>query len=351
MTLVGNRVLVIILCETRAAELTANSFFAHAVEPLGADLALCVRTGEERNTFYKRATYVWLCPEPSDWNTAFDDEAGHQRWETLLDLHEMFLGPLGRAGKNNVNVGSGAIGLFYRRFLKSKLRELGLLDRYDWFIVTRSDFMWPMAHPPVDLLRRDRIYALDGEHYGGICDRHIVVPRKFIDRYLELVDPIFDAPETLRADLEIRMRRHRWDFMNPERFHAARMADVGLWRRVRFLPYVPFTVRAPGGSTRWSKGTFDEQKGYYIKYPRELQRSNIAAEHIRVARDWSCYLRGLNGARRRYRLRRAYDVVADFSDERMPRIGDPQTWRSSLRSVRARARVPFTRLYRRVSRG
>jgi hypothetical protein len=303
--------------------LTAEGFFSHLLEPLHSDLALCVRSGEAENAFYDRAAHVWRFPEPDDWNMAFENAAGHRRWETLLDLHEWFLGPL--SSSTHSNVGSGAIIMFFRRILGQMLVGQGIVDRYDWFVVTRSDFVWPMAHPPVAMLNPARIYALNGEQYGGISDRHIVVSRMFIRTYLQLVDPIFDAPEQLRADLWRHMRRQGWGFMNPERFLAARMADLGLWGKVRFLPYVPFAVRAPGGSTRWSAGDLDPSAGYYVKYPRELARSKIAVQHFdEEPPDWSVYLRGLRGARRRFRLWRDY-AAAGLLDRTMPRIvGDPR---------------------------
>jgi hypothetical protein len=51
---------------------------------------------------------------------------------------------------------------------------------------------------------------------------------------------------------------------------------------------------------------FDEQLGYYVKYPTEKERSDIAARFVTDERSWRRYLSPVRGARRRRRLEQAY---------------------------------------------
>ena len=298
------RVLVAVVAETRAWEITAESFLSNVIEPLGADLALCIGDHEATNPLHRRARYVWRTEEPDDWGPLYDRRAGHGRWRALLTPGAQLLG--GIEDPKASEIGSGAIVLYFRQFLADSIEREGIADQYDWLIVTRSDLLWPTPHPPIDCLSPRHIYALDGEGYGGVEDRHLIVPRRHVPRFLKVPDPIFSDPEKLRRELDRISVAQDWPVLNPERFLAARLRRLGLWRRVRFLPYVPYLVRAPGGATRWSPGSFDKELGGYIKYPTELERSRIAQRFVPDRESWARYLAPLRGARLRRELRAAY---------------------------------------------
>jgi hypothetical protein len=301
------RTLVVILGQTRAWELTVDSFISNVLDELGADLALCGGDRDERgNPFYERAKFVWQTPEPDDWAEVYDRTVGDSSWRVLLSgtPSENLFG--GIKDTEKPQVGMGALQMYIRRFLRESLERAGITEAYDWLVVTRSDFLWPLPHPDLRYLSKRRIYVLDGEHYGGVSDRHVIVPRRHVKRFLRVPDPVFTDPERLRRQLDRRSAAQDWPFLNPERFLAARLKDLGLWRRVRFLPYVPFLVRPPGGPTAWSVGEFDEERGYYVKYPTELERSELSNRFIRDQESWERYLAPIRGARRRRQLKRIY---------------------------------------------
>jgi hypothetical protein len=302
-----DRILVVVLGQTRAWELTFESFTANLLDQLGADLALCGGDRDEReNPFYERAKYVWRTPEPDDWAEVYDRTVGDSSWRVLLSARpaENLFG--GIKDTEKPQEGSGALLMYSRRFLGESLERAGITEAYDWLIVTRSDFLWPLPHPDPRLLSDRRIYVFDGEQWGGVSDRHFVVPRRHVKRFLRVPDPVFTDPERLRRQLDRRKAAQDWGFLNIERFWAARLKDLGLWRTVRFLPYVPFLVRAPGGSATWSKGVFDEELGYYVKYPAERELSQITQALVRDQESWRAYLAPVRGALKRHRLRTAY---------------------------------------------
>jgi hypothetical protein len=297
-------VLVAVVAETRAWELTAKSFFSNVLDPLDADLALCVGDHESANPLYDRARFVWRAPEPDDWSDLYDRKVGGSQWRALLQPGGHLLG--GTTDPSAQEIGSGAIVLYFRQFLAESIGRAGLADVYDWLVVTRSDLFWPLPHPQTRYLSARHLYALDGEGYGGVEDRHLVLPRRFMNRFLEVPEPIFSDPEALRLRLDRISLSQDWPVLNPERFLAARLRELGLWRHVRFLPYVPYAVRAPGGATRWAEGVFDPERGFYVKYPTELERSRIAQRYVHDAESWRRYLAPLRGARLRRELRAAY---------------------------------------------
>lgn len=287
------RTLVVVLCETRGWEITADSFFAHLLAPLRANLALCVgRTAHEGlNPLYEVASHVWTTDEPENWAEAYEQAVGNREWEALLDFNPQFLAPIShpRWGPPESSVpGSGAVVFYFRRFLARCLERPEVRNSYDWFVITRSDFMWPRPHPPLSLLDGRHLYALDGERYSGVSDRHHVVPYTLLSRYLAVPDPIFSTPRQLQIDLRRRLGR-RASELNPERFWALRLHDLGLLDRLRYLPYLPYTVRGVRGTSRWTQGTWDAAAGYFVKYPYELARSRAVQRVIRDERSWQRY--------------------------------------------------------------
>jgi hypothetical protein len=301
----GGRTLVVVFGETRAAELTADSFFTNVLEELDADLALYVRDGEDRNPFYERATHLETYPEDGNWAAEFDRISGGSDWRCLLDLSPFVLG--GVEDAEHPQIGSAAILCFYRRLLADWLQRAGLVDRYDWFVLTRSDFLWPLPHPPVAALSNRHLYTLDGEHYGGITDRHMVLPRRHVIAYLEAVDPLFTNPREVR-EAALRFREYQQaHFLNMEQLLALLLKRAGLWSRIRYLPYVPFAVRTEDTPSKWSMGRFAEDLGYFVKYPAERTRSEIAAKFVHDESSWNDYLAPIRGLPKRRRMRRALE--------------------------------------------
>ena len=276
--------LVIVLAETRASEITFQSFNENLLCAFDADLALCIAENDREDTsnpFYRSARYVWSLPEPEDWGKVFDEfqeQMGiHKDWRQLLQIKKQWLGGVEGEG---AHLGSAGILLAFRWFLKRSLIDSGLVERYTRFIVTRSDFVHRAPHLPASELDPRFIWVANGENYGGLTDRHIVASQSDILDVLSVGEDLLVDPQLLFDRME-----HRDDW-NLERLIFAEFERMGLRERVRRFPYTMYSVRPKGGHTRWSEGDYKKRLGYYVKYNGEYRAASISRL---VARDrtWS----------------------------------------------------------------
>jgi hypothetical protein len=276
------RVLVVLLAESRTSELTFDLFRSNVLEPLSADLALCVGDNkrEMRNPYYDAAKYVWIAHEHDDWAVAYDEQSAGSGWRELFALKGSWFG--GIRHPTLQQAGSGALLIYFREFLRVNLEHANLVSEYDWIIITRSDFMWTIPYPSIDLFSSDHVYVPDGEWYGGYTDRHIMIPRQLFARVMEGTKEVFHAPTKLME----RMRKKGLAEWNTEQFIWFQFNTLGLRSRVRFFPYFMFTIREEGGHTTFSRGEYDVQYRGYIKYSKELSSTKTVQAIVRRREDW-----------------------------------------------------------------
>jgi hypothetical protein len=284
-----DKTLVIILSETRAYDLTYDLFEKNFLGPLQADLALCVAespTEDRNNPFYQKASYVWTFPELENWSDALDhaqtcDSIVGQDWRQLFSIKGNFLG--GLSDDNGRVAGSGGISMFFRWYLKRcLLQEPGLLDRYNRYVLTRSDFMYLSPHYPLANLEASQLWLPLGEDYHGYTDRHLIADRQTFLSAISLLDPILQSPGELAQELE-----GRQDYLSFEGYIGYAFRKAGLTSILRRYPYTMHAVRHPDGRTSWSHGTFNERLGYCIKYKPEYISSLLPTVMIRRASDWN----------------------------------------------------------------
>ena len=345
------KTLVIILCETRAHELTFDNIKTNLIDQLEADLCLCIGVKPDynyENPFYKLAKYKFIYDEPDDFGDAFEyaynilsrDRAKYERldgtnglhsktslphhssenityygshrdlstreddqiiihendfpddswknqvygikhtdhidlvkqdkvttykkgihWREFLKIKNQFMG--GVKDANNQHEGSAGILIFFRWFLLKNLIDSDLINKYDRFIITRSDYIYQLPHPKVEFMDERFIWIPNCEHWGGYTDRHVVLSKNNIESYLN----IFNNFVHRSNDYFMKMRY--WDEWNLERLIKFHLQQNGVDHLVREFPYVMYAVRNINGSTRWSVGYWSGDLGYYIKYMNE----------------------------------------------------------------------------------
>ena len=314
------KTLVCILAQTRSYELTWNNFKKHVLDELNADLALCIGVTKKynyNNPFWKNAKYRWSIEEfGDDYSNAFDFAQNEiysnskkikENWRILLNIKNFWLGGIkGFTAKDTLHldsfpewkkdrVGSSSILIFYRWLLIQKLQESNLIEKYDRFIVTRSDFFWPLKHPPLNKMKKDFIWIPDGEGYGGITDRYVLCNNSNISEYLSILNPILTEPKKL---YNLMKNKNDW---NLEKYIKLYLKQKNLYKKVKFFPYIMYTIfpnpkdtnefeEFDGINKEWMKTIYSEEMvsnehKYIVKKPSEYLSSIIYS--IIIKNNWS----------------------------------------------------------------
>lgn len=163
---------------------------------------------------------------------------------------------------------SCGILLFFRWFLLKNLIENDLINKYDRFIITRSDFIYQLPHPNPNYMCDDNIWIPDCEYYGGYTDRHVVLSNKNIESYLNMFNNMVFRSNEYFTGLK------KYGEFNLEKFIKFHLEKNNVLHLVKEFPYVMYSVRNHNGKTRWGYGSYSVELGYYIKYNGEYYKSS-----------------------------------------------------------------------------
>lgn len=278
------RTLVVGIGSVRGGEATWNSMYKHLLDVNNADLALVV--GESSNktaSMYKRAKYLYEFPEYNDWADAIDLVNGTTWRKTIYPLVNVTPDPvswsffLGGAG---IIGGSGAIHFMARFWAQELIKREGLLQKYDRFIVTRTDHYYLCKH---DLTKLDNAYIWIPKHedYFGICDRHVMANSSAIFDVLNVLPHLINHADEYNPELE----RGQLKYKDPESFLRLYWEKRGILPSIRRFDRVQFTVKNSDDKTRGSVGVGRvvnediESLGLTIKYTPEFYSTECNCEH------------------------------------------------------------------------
>jgi hypothetical protein len=184
-------------------------------------------------------------------------------------------------------VANASILFFIRWLLVYGLQEDNVLDRYDRFVITRSDFIWLCPHPPLSVLDRDAIWFPDGEKYGGLTDRHLVVSRADVVNCLNIIEDILLQPIELYEEMKD-LPTYMPNGWNIEQFLQHHLLRKGLLHKVKLFPYVMYLARSvrDDGSKTWSQGRYEPAVGHFVKYEKEFRVASAYSQIIHSRADW-----------------------------------------------------------------
>ena len=186
-------------------------------------------------------------------------------WREFLKIKDQFMG--GIKDKDNEHPGSAGILIFYRWFLLKNLIDNNLIDEYDRFVITRSDYIYKLPHPKVERMSINNIWIPNGEKYGGYTDRHVILSKTNIIPYLNIFNMM-----VLKSN-EYFHKMKNYNYWNLEQLIKFHLQQNNVEYLIKEFPYVMYTCRNHNGTTRWNLGCYYEQLGYYIKCPTEYNES------------------------------------------------------------------------------
>jgi hypothetical protein len=143
-----------------------------------------------------------------------------------------------------------------------------LINKYDRFVITRSDFIYQLPHPKVKFMNENCIWIPDGEHYYGYTDRHVILSKNNIESYCNILNNF-----VLKSN-EYFMKMKSKNNWNLEQLIKFNLEQNNVLQYVKEFPYIMYSVRNINGTTRWSIGNYSNKFGYYIKYDMEYEKSS-----------------------------------------------------------------------------
>jgi len=254
------KTLIVLIGNARGGEDTWETMYKNLKEPFKADLALCFgESSVKSSSLYKNAKFVWEIKEYDNWMDYFNLYYNKDWFEPLAAkfYNDSLLG--GIPGFR----GSGIILLAIRHFLLNNYKHI--LMEYDRIILTRSDHYYIDKHP---ILPNDNLYIVEGEDYGGICDRHHIFNREMIDNVLGVCD-FFCNIENSNILCEN-------NTSNIEKVLLYYFNSTGLGDKLKRIKRVQFTVADTNDSTRWWSGGGTSLPGHptlKYKYTSEYEEA------------------------------------------------------------------------------
>jgi len=241
-----NKYLIILAGSPRGGEKTYSSLYKYVKNHLNADLALCTTEDmyDESISLFQSPDYLWLL---KDYDNFFDyfNENFDGSWKEYFEL-----------GKGTGLYESGSIHFIFKDFILKNY--LNILENYDFIIYSRFDQYYLDFHINGD---KNRILIPEGEDYYGICDRHAIIPKEYISKFLKICEYI-----NLEKSLEVNS-----EYLNCETSFLNHLKHEGLLSFVERYPRTQFTSALSKDKTNWRIPIY---KIYFfdklmIKYPDE----------------------------------------------------------------------------------
>lgn len=247
--LVNTKYLTILSGNPRGGEATWNSLYKNVLEPLNSDLAIC--TGNKwiiNQSFLKVAKFKWIFEEPSNWEQYYESNFDG-KWK------EYFF--------KGIDTGLYSSGMIHFA-LKDIILKNYIEDilNYDVIIFSRFDQFYLTEQKKFDT---NYIHIPSGEDYFGICDRHAIVPKKYIIDFLKIC-------EFVNSDQAL---DYNDNHLNCEVTFKNQLDSFGLLNKVKRFNRTQFTSALNSDFTNWRVPKY---KLYFfnklmIKYPDEFIQS------------------------------------------------------------------------------
>jgi len=277
------RPLICFIGTLRALDITADSLKKNLIDPLDADVAICVSrisSEDENKLAVLPHEKIVDCCIYDDANIGYEklcDSISSARlgampsypWRKALTIDGNWLGGL-------PGIPGSGMHLNYNYFkLKERLMAPHIqAKKYSHFIITRTDMQWLSPHPPLQLLNERMLWIPEGEDYHGYNDRHAVCSRRNIDSFLNLFDALISGKAYGYLG--------PYKMLNHEYQVKLHLIHEGI--RVGRFKNLAYIIGGDKLHTNWSGLKLKEIDGitYYCKYPGEVDSSTANSKALAV---------------------------------------------------------------------
>jgi hypothetical protein len=270
-----NKTLVVVMGNIRGGELAWESLYKNVLDLNLADLALVVGERAPANrtsSLYKRAKYLYEFPEFDDWTKAIDLINGTLWRDELLAYSSRENGLFGAA---DGRIGSGAVIFMARWYVQKAIVKYKLTEKYDRFVLTRSDHFYGCEHD-LSLLDESFMWVPEGQDFDGVTDRHVVANSQQITKALDIYPNPVHYPSKYVDSI--------WFHRNPEQLIKRRWIEENLWDDTKRFDRVMFTCADAGDQTRWQGPSKNKaEEGVFLKYVEEYNQTRCVCS----GRKWS----------------------------------------------------------------
>ena len=245
-----DRYLVVAAGSPRGGEKTWNSLYKNVLDHLNADLAVVTSKDfvDENLSLFKKEKYIWIFEDFKNYFEYYNKNYSQNAINYL------------KKGKGTGLYESGSIHFVFKDFVLNNY--LSTLNKYDFIIYTRFDQFYITKHREG---KKDKILIPRGEDYSGLCDRHAIIPREYIKKYLEICDYI-DSNN---------YEKYPTDYLNCETTYLNQLKNNNLINLVERIERYQFTSSLRQDKTNWRVAIY-KLYGFhnlYIKYPDEFMES------------------------------------------------------------------------------
>ena len=242
-----SKYLIILSGSPRGGNRTFNSLYKYVLDYLSADLAVCTTENyySEDNLLFSKAKYKWILKNYDNFFEYYSENF-KGNWSEFFEL-----------GKGTGLYESGSIHFIFKDYILKNYLEI--LSEYDFIVYSRFDQFYLDFHIQG---KKNNILIPTGEDYFGICDRHAVIPSKYISKYLNICEYI-----NSKKSLDITT-----SYLNCETAYLNHLSHEGLANVIERYPRTQFTSALISDKTNWRVPIY---MVYFfgklmIKYPDEF---------------------------------------------------------------------------------
>lgn len=260
------KTLVCFFGEIRATHTTFKSIKMNLIDPLEADVMMCISTQDPdklaTDPLVKIAKHVTVV---DDKNINYGDEFDKISMSCGQDKNwrkSLCIGGGWMQGLNDDKGYGGNVHAMYKKYILGHMIKK-VIDEYDWFIITRPDLMWLGPHPHVRHMNPRAVFIPSGEDWGGYNDRHMVCSKETILKCVCTLNTVI-----FNSNMLVWLLIPKYPTLNSEIFLRIHLQSNQI--PVGRFPNLAFLTMDKSSPRGWSDPHYHDFYQVYYKFRTEL---------------------------------------------------------------------------------